>query len=73
MSADQRYFSTREAAIYLGCTTAALYHLVEERRIPFIKVGGKTLKFDRQRLDAWMQRQRVEPALDADRAAWRVA
>ncbi len=55
-------------AVYLGTTTRHVRRLVEERRIPFIKLGpGRSarLRFDTARLDAWLEEHSFEP--DPDR------
>jgi excisionase family DNA binding protein len=52
------------AAAYLGTTTRHVRRLVEERRIPFIKLGpGRfaRLRFDTARLDAWLEEHSFEP------------
>ncbi len=41
------------AALQIGLRT--LYHLVEKRRLPFTRAGGKLL-FDRDQLEAWLAR-----------------
>jgi len=56
------------AAAYLGTTTRHVRRLVEERRIPFIKLGpGRSarLRFDSARLDTWLEGYSFEP--DPDR------
>lgn len=52
------------AAAYLGTSTRHIRRLVEERRIPFIKLGpGRSarLRFDAARLDAWLEEHSFEP------------
>lgn len=50
-----RYFSVKQAAEYLGRTEKAIRHLVEDRKIPHIRIGRR-IQFDRDALDRWMQR-----------------
>jgi len=52
------------AAQYTGYAKGTLYNLVSERRIPYVKKHGKTLRFDVQKLDAWMERDEVRCADD---------
>jgi excisionase family DNA binding protein len=52
------------AAAYLGTTTRHIRRLVEERRIPFSKLGpGRSarLRFDTSKLDAWLDEHSFEP------------
>jgi excisionase family DNA binding protein len=52
------------AAAYLGTTTRHIRRLVEERRIPFSKLGpGRSarLRFDTAKLDAWLDQHSFEP------------
>ena len=49
-----RYLRIPQAASYLGLAPKTLYKLAEEKRIPHIR-KGRTLFFDRQALDKWMQ------------------
>jgi excisionase family DNA binding protein len=55
------------AAAYLGTTTRHIRRLVEERRIPFAKLGpGRSarLRFDTAKLDAWLDEHSFEPEND---------
>lgn len=52
------------AAAYLGTTERHIRRLVDERRIPFTKLGpGRSarLRFDTARLDAWVDEHSFEP------------
>ncbi len=55
-----RYLRVPQAASYLGLASKTLYHLAEERRIPYIK-KGRTIFFDKMDLDKWMQDGRITP------------
>jgi excisionase family DNA binding protein len=47
------------AATRLGCNERFIRRLVQERRIPFFKVGGSKIRFSTLELDNWLERQRV--------------
>jgi excisionase family DNA binding protein len=47
------------AATRLGCEERFIRRLVQERRIPFFKVGGSKIRFSEQDLDNWLDGQRV--------------
>jgi excisionase family DNA binding protein len=48
------------AANYLGVSERFLRRLVQERRVPFLRVGGTRIRFDPRDLDVWLASQRVE-------------
>jgi excisionase family DNA binding protein len=51
----------RAAAVRLGCSERFVRRLVQERRIPFVKLGGTRVRFVDADLDKWVSGQRVEP------------
>ena len=55
-----RWLTIDQAAQYTGFAKSTLYHMVSDRRIPFIKKGGR-LRFDKEKLDAWMAEGTNEP------------
>lgn len=50
----------RAAANRLGCSERFIRRLVQERRIPFVKLGGTRLRFVESDLDRWIAGQHVE-------------
>ena len=53
-------FDIESAARFLKCGTSTLYHYVCNKKIPFIKMGSRTL-FKRSDLVSWLDRYRQEP------------
>ena len=51
----------RAAANRLGCSERFIRRLVQERRIPFVKLGGTRVRFVVSDLDKWVAGQRIEP------------
>jgi len=51
----------RAAADRLGCSERFVRRMVQERRIPFVKLGGTRVRFVDADLDKWVAGQRVEP------------
>jgi len=49
-----------EAAAYLGLSVHTLYAWTSQRKVPFIKLGNR-VRFDRQKLDAWVGGLSREP------------
>jgi len=51
---DDGFLDVDGAAAYLSTTPKAIYHLVERRRLPHRRAGGRLL-FDRAELRAWVE------------------
>lgn len=57
----KRFLSIDELSSYLGTPKSTLYKMIMERRIPFIKFGGKrVVKFDLRAIDIWMEKQIIK-------------
>lgn len=50
----------RAAAHRLGCSERFMRRLIQERRIPFVKLGGTRVRFVEADLEKWVASQRVE-------------
>ena len=54
----KRFLNIDELSLYLGTPKSTIYKMIMERRIPFIKFGGKrVVKFDLRAIDSWMEKQ----------------
>ena len=53
-----RLLTIKEAAVYLGRSESALYHLKARREIPYV-MHGRNLRFDRVALDRWLEADRT--------------
>ena len=51
----------REAAERLNVPLATLYSLVSRREIPHVRLGGRAVRFDAERLNRWIAERSVEP------------
>ena len=47
----------------LPISRVSLYRLVQTRRIPFVRLNGKTLFFRESEIEAWLAKQSAEPAV----------
>ena len=56
---ERRYLGIKELSQYLGVTEGTLYSWVCYRKIDFVKVG-RLVKFDKQRIDKWIQEKTVD-------------
>ncbi|MCH8040556.1 MAG: helix-turn-helix domain-containing protein [Nitrospinae bacterium] len=57
---SRQLISIQEAAKYTGLSPHTLYTMVSQRRIPYVKLGGKLL-FDLALLDQWIKQNTVMP------------
>lgn len=57
--ANDVLLDVRGAATRIGCNERFIRRLVQERRIPFYKVGGSKLRFSLRDLETWLDEQRI--------------
>ena len=57
---DLPLLDIRGAADRLGCSERFIRRLVQERRIPFIKLAGTRVRFCQSDIDHWISAQRIE-------------
>jgi excisionase family DNA binding protein len=60
LTSDIRLLDIRGAAERLTCSERFIRRLVQERRIPFVKLGGTRVRFLGADLDQWIVNQRIE-------------
>jgi len=58
---QKRLLTIKEASEYLGIQVKTLYKWVYEKKIPYVKFSHKSLKFDKIKLDEWIDRQTIHP------------
>jgi excisionase family DNA binding protein len=49
------------ASRHLGITRGALRALVSRKRVPHLRLGARSVVFDRRELDQWLDSKRVTP------------
>lgn len=57
---DRPLLDIPAAASHLGCSERFIRRLVQERRIPFVKLAGTRVRFLEFDLNQWVAGQRVE-------------
>ena len=56
---DDRLLDVPGAAERLGCSERYLRRLIQERRIPFVRLGGTRIRFSLGELEIWLEEERV--------------
>ena len=59
------YLDIAEVSHLTGFAVPTIYGYVHSRKIPFIRKGGR-LRFDRERIEAWMEADAYEVVADVD-------
>lgn len=54
LTANKKALSLNEACTYTGFAPSYMYKLTHSGKIPFSKPNGKTIFFDREKLDQWL-------------------
>lgn len=69
MLAAKKAITMDEAAMLTGLSRSYLYKLTSNHAIPYYKPNGKLLYFDKQELEAWMLKNRVNTIAEAEAEA----
>ena len=56
-----RLLDIAEVSVRLGVSVNTLYSWVNQRKIPYVKIG-RLLRFDQETIDAWIEERKVKPA-----------
>lgn len=62
----KRLLTYQEASHVLSIKVNTLYALVSRRELPFIRLSGRMVRFDRDELERWIEERKVEPASEAE-------
>lgn len=55
MKEEQCWLNLHQAAQHINTSEAFIRKSVRNRKIPFVRVGGKILRFNQAELDYWLQ------------------
>lgn len=58
---EPRFLTYADAARYLSTPVATLRTMVHRRTVPHIRIGPRSVRFDRADLDRWIDARRVQP------------
>lgn len=61
--ADKLLLDIKAVAALTGFSVGTLYHWVSQRRIPFVRISARCVRFRRSDIDAWLERLLV-PSMD---------
>lgn len=56
-----RFFNKRQLSDYIGISINTVSAWVSQKRIPFVKLGGWKVMFDKNDIDKWIERQKKSP------------
>lgn len=73
LSSEKRIFFVDDLADYTGFSKSTIYHLVQQRKIPYSRPNGKVLTFERSLIDAWLLSNPVTPDNADQQAEYYVA
>ncbi|MCD6219045.1 helix-turn-helix domain-containing protein [Candidatus Calescamantes bacterium] len=52
---EKRLLNIKEASEYLGIPMGSLYKLAWQKRLPFVVKIGRSLRFDKEKMDEWIE------------------
>lgn len=55
MSDDVKLLTVREVADWLGLSIHAIYRKVQQKEIPHMRIGERTVRFNRSKVEAWLK------------------
>ena len=57
---EKRLININEASEYLGIPKGSLYKLVWQRRVPFVVRVGRSLRFDKIKMNLWIEENTIK-------------
>jgi len=57
---NRRLIGIKEASEYLGIPKGSLYKMVWQRRVPFVVRVGRSLRFDKTKMNLWIEENTVK-------------
>jgi excisionase family DNA binding protein len=61
---EKELLTVHDVASYLGVSRWTVYQWVNQNKIPFVKILGRLLRFDKVEVIDWINKQRVKPRTD---------
>lgn len=66
IQAQKSVLTFKEAALFMGLSSSYLYKLTSRGQIPHYKPSGKMIYFNREELEAWLQKGRKQTVEEID-------
>ena len=60
MDTQKKYMNLRELSLYLGVSRISIYRMIRRRKLPFISLSKRMLRFNVQEIDKWMNKNEVK-------------
>ncbi len=67
--ASKKVLTFEDVALLTGLSRSYLYKLTSANQIPHYKPSGKQLYFDREEIENWLKRNKIETEDETDRKA----
>lgn len=67
--AAKKVLGIDDVVLLTGLSKAYIYKLTCRKEIPYYKPNGKLVYFDRQEVEGWMKRNRVDSIVEAEQMA----
>lgn len=67
--AAKKVLGIDDVVLLTGLSKAYIYKLTCRKEIPYYKPNGKLVYFDRQEVEGWMKRNRVNSIVEAEQMA----
>lgn len=66
---QKKKLTLKEASLYTGYKESYIYKMTSSKRVPHSKPGGGAIFFDREELEEWLSRNKVEPIYEIEKNA----
>jgi len=60
----KKLLNINDVVTILGLSKSGIYRLVQNRRIPFIKISGKVIRFRQDEIEQWLSSKSYSPSND---------
>lgn len=58
---ERLLFNVKEVAELTGFSVGTIYHFVSQRRIPFVRISSRCIRFRREDIEKWLDELHEAP------------